>query len=98
MVEEGLNKTGGVESNAVVVDQVMEEVMGQPHLNRGSNLPPDQVVEESLNETGSVDAKTVRFCEEDGRMHSADKGLEACQCLDHYQIVARLQWKAVAAA
>ena len=44
-----------------------------------SNPPPDQVVEEGLNETGSVDAKTVRFCEEDGRMHSADKGFEACQ-------------------
>ena len=44
-----------------------------------SNHPPDQVVEEGLNETGSVDAKTVHFHAEDGRMHSVDEGFQACQ-------------------
>ena len=32
-----------------------------------------------MNCSNPLPAKTVRCCEEDGRMHSADKGLEACQ-------------------
>ena len=39
----------------------------------------DQVVEEGLNETGGVGAKSVHLRAEDGRMHSVDEGFEACQ-------------------